>query len=81
MTAAKKLLDSLPVSIRGFYQAQYGTGIGNINGELLGLSCKCCKTWGDAGHDAGCPVSALPGSAKAIRVLKAWEGARCPSST
>lgn len=53
---ASKALRTLPVMVRGFYEPQYGTGIGNTAGEFLGLTCKLCDRWEEYGHSKDCPV-------------------------
>ncbi len=53
---ATKAIKKLPVRLRKFYVAQYGTGIGNVAGEYLGLSCKVCERWQSCGHDNTCPL-------------------------
>jgi hypothetical protein len=49
----------LPKETSNFYSSQWGTGLGNKEGEFLGFSCKVCNYWRECGHEEGCPVKKL----------------------
>jgi len=45
-----------PPAEKPFYKPQYGTGVGNVAGAFMGLSCLICEQWQESRHARNCPV-------------------------
>jgi rubrerythrin len=56
---ANKALSQLPEKVRGFYEAHYQV-VGSLpEGTFVGLVCRVCNYWTEAGHEDDCPVKQL----------------------
>ena len=56
---AQAALKKLDPRVRRHYSAEYGTGLGNIEGEFKGLACRSCERWVEFGHAEHCAVADL----------------------
>ena len=55
---SKTAIKSIPEAFRKYFSLEFGLGIGNKEGQFIGLACKSCNAFHPR-HSEDCPIQEL----------------------